>query len=327
VLIPSWSTECKVKNAARTINARADAITTSRLWRGIVPRHRCLVVANGYFEWLNLRGKKVPYFIRHKDEGTLITFAGLYDVWVDPNTGEKTFTYSVVTTDANKKLAFIHERMPVVLETEEEQQLWLNANGSTVSDEVLGLLKPYAGTNLVFYQVEGFVNSVKNNSERCVQPASQQKGRIDNFFKKPKEEFFTIKRKDADIDWDKEGKAEAVEEDDSEKGKEKEIKPEREDDDAEQEDEEEEEDVEAEVAPAEDQAEVKPEKRKAKKKRSKKAADEDDLSSEDEDVEMKSEAVAGKKRKRDDKSKEAKEEQEKEKEKPTSKRSSKKKKD
>lgn len=117
-MIPSWDPDGKVKNAARTINARAETITTSKvgkasqfyivklqiqfslfehqLWRGIVPRHRCLVVANGYFEWDSKRGKKVPYYIHHKDEGTLITFAGLYDVWTDPKTGAKTFSYSIV---------------------------------------------------------------------------------------------------------------------------------------------------------------------------------------------------------------------------------------
>ena len=113
---------------------------------------------SGYFEWHEHNGKKFPYYIHHKD-GKLLKMAALYDVWVDPKTNEKTFTYSVITTNANKKMgkyqviwystsdsaftAYIHPRMPAILEEEEDIQLWLDS--SKEGSSVLALLKPYEG--------------------------------------------------------------------------------------------------------------------------------------------------------------------------------------
>src|SRR6266536_512231 len=103
-LIPSWSKEPRVKFS--TINARAETITTSPVFRGPFRSRRCLVPASGFFEWQKSEDGKLPYFIHLKDT-ELFAFAGLYDVWKDAE-GKEFLTYTIITTTPNSLMASIH---------------------------------------------------------------------------------------------------------------------------------------------------------------------------------------------------------------------------
>ncbi|ELR14906.1 uncharacterized protein ACA1_325220 [Acanthamoeba castellanii str. Neff] len=170
-LVPSWSKDGTVK--MHTINARAESLTTNNLWRGVVKRKRCIILVSGYFEWITEKGQKIPFYIHSDDPQQLLYLAGMYDVWTDPKTGEKRYTCTVVTTESSPQLAHIHDRMPVILGSEEAREMWLRADGNDPSSEVLRLLRPYKGEHVVFDKVSTMVNSIKNNSPECLVPVDR----------------------------------------------------------------------------------------------------------------------------------------------------------
>src|SRR5437867_9854136 len=110
-LIPFWSKDPKIGN--RMINARADRVTESSAFKRPLKSQRCLVVADGFYEWRKLDGKKVPMFIHRRDDQPF-GFAGPYDTWQAPD-GQPLTTCTIITTTPNALLRPIHERMPVIL--------------------------------------------------------------------------------------------------------------------------------------------------------------------------------------------------------------------
>ena len=141
-LIPRWvkSREDADGIRAKTINARSESIFEKPSFRSAIRTgKRCLIPATGFFEWHTIGRQKFPFYI-HSKEQPIFSFAGIWDEWPDPETGELVYTYSMLTTDANPLLAAIHnskERMPCILSPEAEQA-WL---GSDLSEtEVLTLL-------------------------------------------------------------------------------------------------------------------------------------------------------------------------------------------
>src|SRR5579863_9627778 len=121
-LIPSWVKD--PKGFSLLINARAESIIDKPAFRNAMRRRRCLIPADGFYEWKDLGGRKQPYFIRLKESGGPFAFAGLWETWTGPN-GEELDTAAIVTTTANRLLAPIHDRMPVVVERQ-VFDLWLD---------------------------------------------------------------------------------------------------------------------------------------------------------------------------------------------------------
>src|SRR5581483_8145638 len=161
-LVPSWAKDLAIGN--KLINARAETITEKASFRAAFKKRRCLVVADGFYEWQQLGDGKRPVYIRLKS-GKPFGMAGLYEVW-HPPTGEDVTSCAIITTQANELMQPIHERMPVIIPKEIED-LWLD---STVQDvEVMrNLLKPYPAEEMEAYPVSKRVNSPGNNSPECI---------------------------------------------------------------------------------------------------------------------------------------------------------------
>jgi putative SOS response-associated peptidase YedK len=163
-LIPSWSNDSL--NAAKMINARSETAATLPAFRDSMKSRRCLVPADGFYEWQKLGNTKQPYCFEVEDGG-LFAFAGLWDRWKNP-TGEIVETCSILTTTANALTSSIHDRMPVILDPG-DYELWLDPgmkNVTVVSD----LLKPYGPDLMRCFPVSERVNRVANDDERCSTP-------------------------------------------------------------------------------------------------------------------------------------------------------------
>ena len=156
-LQPFWAKDAKA--VKRSINARAETLTEKPMFRSLFKSKRCLVPADGFFEWQKTEQGKVPHRIMLKSE-ELFSFAGLWDEWTDKETGEVLHTFSVITTDANDLVRPIHDRMPVILSPEAEE-LWLNENEP--QEDLLSLLMPYQANEMKAYPVSPLVNSPLNN--------------------------------------------------------------------------------------------------------------------------------------------------------------------
>ncbi|MDZ7761699.1 MAG: SOS response-associated peptidase [Desulfovermiculus sp.] len=164
-LVPHWAKDEKM--GYKMINARAETIFTKPAYKTPAKRHRCLIPASCFFEWQrsDKGSKKQPYCIRPKDEG-LFAFAGVWEHWQDKEAGKKINSYTIVTTRANKAVAELHDRMPVVI-WKENFDLWLNR--SVVDPEQLQpLLEPISSQELEIYPVGLEVNSPANDSEEVI---------------------------------------------------------------------------------------------------------------------------------------------------------------
>jgi putative SOS response-associated peptidase YedK len=163
-LIPHWAKNDKIAN--KLINARAETIAEKPSFRNSFKKFRCLIIADGFYEWQGAGLKKKPFFIRMKDEKPF-GMAGLFDRWKDPK-GKTIMTCTIVTTEANDLMKPIHHRMPVIVDPA-DYDLWLSP---TVNDtkELGRLLKPCDPTLLEAYEVGLAVNFPKNDSEECIKP-------------------------------------------------------------------------------------------------------------------------------------------------------------
>lgn len=163
-LIPFWSKDPSIAN--RTINARSETIATSPAFREAFKKHRCLVPASGFYEWQHVEGstRKQPWYI-HAPENGILFFAGVFDEWISPESGESLRTFSILTTGANELMRPLHTRMPVVL-TKPQQDLWLDAGSKP--DELAPLLAPCEPSLLEAYRVGTKVNSVRFDDPECI---------------------------------------------------------------------------------------------------------------------------------------------------------------
>jgi putative SOS response-associated peptidase YedK len=156
-LQPFWAKDAK--SIKRSINARAETLTEKPSFRSLLSSKRCLVPADGFYEWMATSQGKVPHRILLKNE-ELFSFAGLWDEWIDRTSGEVLHTYAIITTEANEMVKPIHDRMPVIL-SKEGEELWLDEHES--QDDLLSLLKPYTADEMKAYAVSPLVNSPVNN--------------------------------------------------------------------------------------------------------------------------------------------------------------------
>lgn len=176
-LVPSWSRTAV--GAARMINARAETIAVKPAFRKAVAQRRCLLPADGYYEWLPQattgvgRGKQ-PYFIHPADRG-LMVMAGLYEFWKAPTVREGTdpwlITCTIITTDATDDLGMIHDRMPVQVAPQDWAD-WLDP-GMTDPYAAIGLLHVPRPGEMAAYAVSTLVNSVRNDGPNLLEPLQQ----------------------------------------------------------------------------------------------------------------------------------------------------------
>ncbi|KAL8990699.1 MAG: hypothetical protein Q9169_008060 [Polycauliona sp. 2 TL-2023] len=192
-LVPFWTKRNPdYGSVMRTINARDDSLAQSGgMWNTMKQKKRCIVVAQGFYEWLKKNGgkEKIPHFTKRKD-GQLMCFAGLWDCVQYEGSEEKHYTYTIITTDSNKQLSFLHDRMPVILENGSDTlRTWLDPTRSEWSKELQSLLKPF-DRELECYPVSKEVGKVGNNSPTFIVPvaSSENKNNIANFFGNAKKE-------------------------------------------------------------------------------------------------------------------------------------------
>lgn len=163
-LIPSWSKDPTI--GARMINARSETVTEKPSFRTAFKRRRCLIVADGFYEWQKLGSKKQPYYFQLADH-QIFGFAGLWEHWHSPE-GDEIQSCTILTTAANELMRSVHDRMPVILHPQ-DYDLWLDPTIQT--DERLNfLLRPYPDDQMCAYPVSTKVNSPQNDSPECIVP-------------------------------------------------------------------------------------------------------------------------------------------------------------
>jgi len=164
-LVPSWAKDSKI--GYRMINARADTVSAKPSFQSSFNKRRCLIPANGFYEWKTEDKKKTPFYYTLRDQ-PLFAFAGLWEEWMDPN-NMKLQTYTIITTNANQLIKTIHDRMPVILKPQDEA-VWLNEK--TTPDSLLSLLKPYPPKSMLSAEVSDRLNRSSENDPRLINPVS-----------------------------------------------------------------------------------------------------------------------------------------------------------
>jgi putative SOS response-associated peptidase YedK len=163
-LLPSWVKDPKAFTLL--INARGDTVNEKPAFRNPMKRRRCLIPADGFYEWKRDSGAKRPYLIRMNGSAPF-AFAGLWETWVGPN-GEELDTAAMITTDANAVLAPIHHRMPVIL-PQDKFGMWLDC-GNVSALEASALLVPAPAAAMEAFEISPAVNRVANDGFEIQQP-------------------------------------------------------------------------------------------------------------------------------------------------------------
>lgn len=169
-LVPSWSKDPTI--GARLINARAETVAEKPSFRKAFQRRRCLVLADGYYEWQKRGKQKQPYFFRMRDDAPF-AFAGLWEVW-GPSQDQRLFSFTIITTRPNRLQAPIHDRMPAILHARDYDQ-WLDRS---LDDEAAlqGVLLPYEAELMVSGPVNRHVNNARNDDAQCIEPVELPEG-------------------------------------------------------------------------------------------------------------------------------------------------------
>jgi len=163
-LIPSWVKD--PGDFTLLINARGESVNEKPAFRNAMKRRRCLFPADGFYEWKGIAGRKVPYFVRLKGGG-LMAFAGLWETWTGPN-GEEMETAAIITTDANKEMAQVHHRAPVIVPPE-AFDFWLDT-GNVDAKTAAAAIGPAPNGSMEVYEVSTAVNRVANDSPTLIEP-------------------------------------------------------------------------------------------------------------------------------------------------------------
>ncbi len=164
-LIPFWAKDRAI--GSQMINARSETIATKPAFRAAFKSHRCLIPADGFYEWQKLSPtKKQPQYITLKDQGPFC-FAGLWESWTDKETQEVVESCTIITTDANEFLLPLHDRMPVILNPHDFQP-WLDRDFNDAT-WLQSKLRPWANDDMTFYPVDTVVNNPRNEKPECIQ--------------------------------------------------------------------------------------------------------------------------------------------------------------
>lgn len=162
-LIPRWAKDHKISFS--TINARVETITEKPSFREAFAKRPCIVITDGYYEWIKEGKAKRPFRITNIDQ-SLMAFAGIWEVWMKG--AQPIHSFSIITTGAYSKIAHLHHRMPIIL-PEEQERAWLNSTDLPITDR-FKLLEPIPEGDLQYYEVSTAVNNVRNDSPELVQP-------------------------------------------------------------------------------------------------------------------------------------------------------------
>jgi putative SOS response-associated peptidase YedK len=163
-LVPNFAKDSK--SAIQSINARLETALSKPMFRKLVTRRRCVIPADGFFEWKRSGSNKQPYRIVI-DNRPFFGLAGLYDIWTGPD-GTRLSTCLILTTKPNEVMSEIHDRMPVIL-TAEAEKVWLDS-GITDGELACSLLGPYSAHHMRAYPVSPLVGNVRNDSKDCIVP-------------------------------------------------------------------------------------------------------------------------------------------------------------
>lgn len=166
-LIPMWAKDPNIGN--RLINARAETLPEKPAFRGSLKYKRCLILADGFYEWKTVEGKKskTPFFIHMKDRKPF-AFAGLWDSWNSPE-GSHIKSCTIITTEPNELMSLLHNRMPVILHPRDYDK-WLDPSPQ-IPDQLMPLLKPFPSDAMDAYPVTQLVNKPANDIPELVVPA------------------------------------------------------------------------------------------------------------------------------------------------------------
>jgi len=165
-LVPSWSKG--IDNRFSMNNARSDTITIKPAFRTPFKQQRCLIIADGFYEWQSQpAGAKQPYYISRQDRG-IFTFAGVWDQWLSPDQSNSIQSCSIITTEASSFMTKIHSRMPVIISPEHQVE-WLTTKQSSAHSELMvSLLEQSDYSVMQYYAVSKKVNSPKNDLKELV---------------------------------------------------------------------------------------------------------------------------------------------------------------
>ncbi|AOZ94122.1 SOS response-associated peptidase [Paenibacillus crassostreae] len=167
-LVPSWAKDQKI--GSKMINARAETLLEKASFKRLVSQRRCIIPADGFYEWKKTGSNKQPMRIVMRD-GDIFSMAGLYDIWMDPE-GKKLSTCSIITTSPNSLMADIHDRMPAILHRDHESQ-WLSRDNHNEM-ALIELLRPYEASKMFAYPVSADVGNVKNDSKELIDELHQK---------------------------------------------------------------------------------------------------------------------------------------------------------
>lgn len=169
-LVPFWAKERAIGN--RLINARAETLAEKPAFRDSFKKRRCLIPADGFYEWQATDGRKQPWLLRLRG-GAPFAFAGLWSAWNDREKGAVLESCAIVTTTPNELAAAIHDRMPVLLPWE-SHAAWLAADADKAA--LTALLTPYPAAEMEAYPVSTWVNAPAHDDPRCVEPLAGAAG-------------------------------------------------------------------------------------------------------------------------------------------------------
>jgi putative SOS response-associated peptidase YedK len=165
-LIPFWVKDEKSANELKkiTVNARAETIFEKPAFRSSAEKRHCLVIADGFFEWRWYQGKNYPYYIKLKDRD-VFAMAGMWDSWNNKKSGEKSFSYTIITTEANPLMAMIHnkkKRMPAILKKEDEAR-WISKGLG--KEDFMDILKPFDESEMEAYTISKYITTKGENPD------------------------------------------------------------------------------------------------------------------------------------------------------------------
>ncbi|XP_027336775.1 uncharacterized protein LOC113850427 [Abrus precatorius] len=161
-LIPSFTKKTEKPDHYKMFNARSESIEERASFRRLLPKSRCLVAVEGFYEWRKDGSRKQPYYIHLKD-GRSLVFAALYDSWQNSE-GETLYTFTIVTTSSSSALRWLHDRMPVILGDKDSIDTWLSSSDSSFKS----VLKPYEESDLVWYPVTPAMGKPSFDGPECI---------------------------------------------------------------------------------------------------------------------------------------------------------------
>lgn len=162
-LIPSWAKDTSM--GARLINARSETVREKPAFRHAFKQRRCIIPADGFYEWQRTDGRKQPFFFQMRDESPF-GFAGLWEQWKGEE-GQVINSCTILTTAANEVLRPVHDRMPVILRPD-DYSLWLDHDTRKL-EVVVDLLRPYPADEMTSYPVSTLINSPRSQGERLIE--------------------------------------------------------------------------------------------------------------------------------------------------------------